>query len=189
RQSERSLHAVEAARHGGPDHDAAGVLPAMKRRAFLQGCCAAALAGAVPLSTFWRPAVAGQGSSDVIVYVFLRGGMDGLHLVVPYAGAERSHYEMLRSNMAIPESRLRQITDNWALHPRAGGGPGDSIGSTPKWLHRLWNSDRLAIVQGAGMPTHLSRSHFDAQAWMDLGTPGNKSTADGWLTRYLAAAD
>lgn len=162
----------------------------MRRRAFLQGCCAAALAGAVPLTTFWRPAAAAGGAgNEVVVYVFLRGGMDGLHLVVPYAGAERGHYEMLRSDMAIPESRLRPINGQWALHPRAGGGPGDGVGSAPKWLHRLWNTGDLAIVQGSGMPTHLSRSHFDAQAWMDLGTPGDKGTADGWLTRYLAAAD
>ncbi len=162
----------------------------MRRRAFLQGCCAAALAGAVPLTTFWRPAAAaGRTSNDVIVYVFLRGGIDGLHLVVPYAGAERSQYELLRDNLAIPESNLRQINSQWALHPRAGGGPGDGVGSSPKWLHRLWDEGRLAIVQGSGMPQHLSRSHFDAQAWIDLGTPGDKSTPDGWLTRYLAVAD
>lgn len=162
----------------------------MRRRRFLQGCCAAALAGAVPLTTFWRPAgAAGITGNDVIIYVFLRGGLDGLHLLVPYAGAERGHYELLRDNLAIPESDLRQITSQWALHPRAGGFAGDDAGSAPKWLHRLWQEGHLAIVQGAGMPDHLSRSHFDAQAWIDLGTPGNKSTPDGWLTRYLAAAE
>lgn len=163
----------------------------MRRRSFLQGCCAAAVAGAVPLTTFWRPAAAAAGrtSNDVIVYVFLRGGFDGLHLVVPYAGAERGPYELLRDNLAIPESNLRQITPEWGLHPRAGGAAGDAVGTQPKWLHRLWDAGNLAIVQGSGMPQHLSRSHFDAQAWMDLGTPGDKSTPDGWLTRYLAAAD
>jgi uncharacterized protein (DUF1501 family) len=148
------------------------------------------MAGAVPLTTFWRPAAAaGRTSNDVIVYVFLRGGIDGLHLVVPYAGAERGHYELLRDNLAIPESSLRPISANWALHPRAGGAAGDPVGSAPKWLHRLFEQGKLAIVQGSGMPEHLSRSHFDAQAWIDLGTPGDKSTPDGWLTRYLAAAE
>jgi uncharacterized protein (DUF1501 family) len=162
----------------------------MRRRSFLQGCCAAAVAGAVPLTTFWRPAAAaGRTSNDVIVYLFLRGGLDGLHLVVPYAGAERGHYELLRDNLAIPEADLRPISSQWALHPRAGGAAGDPVSSSPKWLHRLFNEGRLAIVQGSGMPEHLSRSHFDAQAWIDLGTPGNKSTPDGWLTRYLSAAD
>lgn len=162
----------------------------MRRRRFLQGCCAAAMAGAVPLTTFWRPAAAGgRTSNDVIVYVFLRGGLDGLHLVVPYAGPDRGHYELLRDSLAIPESSLRPITSQWGLHPRAGGFAGDAVDSSPKWLQRLWQQNHLAIIQGAGMPEHLSRSHFDAQAWVDLGTPGDKTTSDGWLTRFLAAAD
>ncbi len=162
----------------------------MKRRSFLKGCCAAAALGAVPVSALFQPAGAsGRTSNDVLIYLFLRGGIDGLHLVVPYAGPERWHYEMLRAGLTIPESSLRQINSQWALHPRAGGATGDSVGSAPKWLHRLWNEGHLAIVQGMGMPTHLSRSHFDAQAWMDLGTPGSKSTPDGWLTRYLAVAN
>jgi uncharacterized protein (DUF1501 family) len=142
------------------------------------------------MATFWRAAsAAGRTSNDVIVYVFLRGGIDGLHLVVPYAGQERGDYELLRDNLAIPEASLRPLDAQWGLHPRAGGTAADPADSAPKWLHRLWQEGHLAIVQGAGMPTHLSRSHFDAQAWMDLGTPGSKSTPDGWLTRYLAAAD
>jgi len=157
----------------------------MRRRSFLAGCCAAAVASAVPATVFFRPlAAASRSSNEVLVYLFLRGGMDGLHLVVPYAGAERGHYELLRENLAIPEANLRQIDTHWALHPRAGGATGDGVDSTPKWLHRLWNEGHLAIVQGGGMPDNLSRSHFDAQAWMDLGTPGDKSTIDGWLTRY-----
>lgn len=158
----------------------------MKRRSFIKGCCLAAGAGAMPAAAFFNPLVAGRGSAhDVLVYLYLRGGIDGLHLVVPYAGPERVAYEAQRGNMLIPEARLRPISANWALHPRAGGGPGDPVGSQPRWLQRLWLENRLAIVHGAGMPTHLSRSHFDAQAWMDLGTPGNKNTPHGWLTRYL----
>jgi uncharacterized protein (DUF1501 family) len=161
----------------------------MKRRSFLKGCCAAAGATALPSAAFFNPAFAGSASGhDVLVYLYLRGGIDGLHLVVPYAGPERVAYEGRRGNMLIPTEHLRPISDHWALHPRAGGGTGDGVDSTPRWLQKLWLQNRLAIVQGAGMPTHLSRSHFDAQAWMDLGTPGSKSTAQGWITRYLANA-
>ncbi len=161
----------------------------MKRRTFLKSCCAAAAAGALPGMAWVNPLLAGTRSGqDVLVYLYLRGGIDGLHLVVPYAGAERVAYESRRGNMLIPEERLRPISAEWALHPRAGGGPGDPVSSPPRWLQRLWLEDRLAIIQGAGMPTHLSRSHFDAQAWMDLGTPGNKNTPQGWLTRYLQSA-
>ena len=161
----------------------------MKRRTFLKSCCAAAAAGSLPGMAWVNPLLAGTGSGqDVLVYLYLRGGIDGLHLVVPYAGPERVAYESRRGNMLIPEDRLRPISAHWALHPRAGGGPGDPVTSTPRWLQRLWLESRLAIVQGAGMPTDLSRSHFEAQAWMDLGTPGNKNTSQGWLTRYLQQA-
>ena len=159
------------------------------RRSFMKGCCAVAGASALPAAAFFNPLNAGRGiGNDVVIYLFLRGGMDALHLVVPYAGPERVAYEAIRGNLLIPESRLRPISAEWALHPRAGGGPGDGVGSAPRWLQRLWLEDRLAIVLGSGMPTHLSRSHFDAQAWIDLGTPGDKNTPDGWLTRYLASA-
>lgn len=160
----------------------------MKRRTFLKSCCAAA-AGSLPGMAWVNPLLAGTGSGqNVLVYLYLRGGIDGLHLVVPYAGPERVAYESLRGNMTIDGERLRPISAQWALHPRAGGSPGDPVSSSPRWLQRLWLENRLAIIQGAGMPTHLSRSHFDAQAWMDLGTPGNKNTAQGWLTRYLQTA-
>lgn len=161
----------------------------MKRRGFLKGCCAVAGASSVPGAAFVNPLMASRGASqEVLVYLYLRGGIDGLHLVVPYAGPERTAYESRRGNMMIPGENLRPISDQWALHPRAGGGPGDNVDSAPRWMQRLWLEGRLAIIQGAGMPTHLSRSHFDAQAWMDLGTPGSKTTTDGWITRYLQNA-
>jgi uncharacterized protein (DUF1501 family) len=162
----------------------------ISRRSFLKGCCAAAGgSAAVPGLAYFNPFGSGRSiGNEVIVYLFLRGGYDGLHLVVPYAGPERTSYEAIRGNMLIPESNLRPLDANWGLHPRAGGEAGDPVGSTPKWLHRLWLQNKLAIVQGSGMATALSRSHFDAQAWMDLGTPGTKNTPNGWITRYLAAA-
>jgi len=161
----------------------------ISRRSFVKGCCVAAGASAVPAAAFFNPSSAGRGiGHDVVVYLFLRGGIDGLHLIVPYSGPERTAYEIIRGNLMIPGERLRPISSQWALHPRAGGGTGDPVDSAPKWLQRLWLEDELAIVLGSGMPTHLSRSHFDAQAWIDLGTPGDKNTPDGWLTRYLASA-
>jgi uncharacterized protein (DUF1501 family) len=161
----------------------------MRRRSFLKGCCLAAGTGALPTVAFVNPFLTGRGAGpDVLVYVFLRGGIDGLHLVVPYSGPERVAYEQRRGNLLIDGERLRPISADWALHPRAGGGPGDPVTSTPRWLQRLWLENRLAIVQGSGMPTDLSRSHFDAQAWIDLGTPGDKTTPEGWLARYLEQA-
>ena len=116
------------------------------RRDFLKGCCAGAAAalGTGHAMAFFDPlATMGTQSAangDVLVYVFLRGAMDGLHMVVPYAGADRVPYVAKRGNMAITTDRLRRIgTSDWAWHPRAGGGTGDAIGTTPKWLHKLYS--------------------------------------------------
>jgi uncharacterized protein (DUF1501 family) len=161
----------------------------MKRRTLLKGCGVAAGMSVLPVAAWFNPFATGaRTQNDVLVYCFLRGGIDGLHLLAPVSGAERTPYETRRQNMAIPEDRLRPLAGHWGLHPRVGGAAGDAIGTTPKWLHALYNQQRLAIIQGAGMPTVVNRSHFDAQAFMDLGTPGSKSTSQGWLARYLAAA-
>ncbi len=161
----------------------------MKRRTFLKGCGAAAGVGMLPVSGWFNPFAFGAGlQNDVLVYCFLRGGIDGLHLLAPISGPERFPYEDKRQNMAIPAGRLRPLEGHWGLHPRIGGAAGDPVGTVPKWLHELYNQQRLAIIQAAGMPTVVNRSHFDAQAFMDLGTPGNKSGSQGWLARYLASA-
>jgi len=165
----------------------------ISRRDFIKACCAAAATGAsVPGMAYFNPTAPGRGvGNDVIVYLFLRGGIDGLHLVVPASGPERIAYEAIRHpGVLIPDTDLRPLDSlgRWGLHPRAGGGAGADVGSAPQWLQRLWVQNKLAIVQGCGMSSALSRSHFDAQAWMDLGTPGSKNTPTGWITRYLSSA-
>ncbi|MFA5590030.1 MAG: DUF1501 domain-containing protein [Lysobacteraceae bacterium] len=166
------------------------------RRDFLKGCCAAAMAaGSGSTMAFFDPlALAGgksAASGDVLVYVFLRGAIDGLHLLTPYAGPDRIPYVNTRGSLAIPVERLRRVSasgtgSNWGWHPRAGGGTGDGIGTTPKWLQKLYNANRLAVVHATGMPTP-NRSHFEAQAMMELGTPGITGGGSGWLARYLSA--
>ncbi len=163
------------------------------RRDFLKGCCAAAIgAGSGRVLAFFDPlrfsGSTSAATGDVLVHVFLRGAMDGLHLLAPYAGPDRVAYDAKRGNLAIPASRLRRIgSSNWGWHPRAGGGTGDAIGSSPKWLQKLYSINRLAIVHATGMPTP-NRSHFEAQAMMELGTPGNTGTTSGWLARYFQQA-
>ncbi len=161
----------------------------MKRRTLLKGCGMAAGMSALPVAAWFNPfAMHTRSQNEVLVYCFLRGGIDGLHLMAPISGPERGPYEGRRAGLAIPGDRLRPLSGHWGLHPRVGGATGDAIGSAPKWLHALYNQQRLAIVQGVGMPSVVNRSHFDAQAFMDLGTPGSKTAAQGWLTRYLAVA-
>ncbi len=163
------------------------------RRDFIKGCCAAAVAaGSGSTMAFFDPlALSGAKSAatgDVLVYVFLRGAIDGLHLLVPYSGPDRVSYETVRGGLAIPVNRLRPISGTpWGWHPRAGGGAGDAITTTPKWLQKLYNSGKLGIVHATGMPTP-NRSHFEAQAMMELGTPGTTGGGSGWLARYLSSA-
>jgi len=119
-----------------------------------------------------------QGArKKVLVAIFQRGAADGLNIVVPHG--ERRYYD-LRPTISIPR-------------PAAGIAPEDSVvdldgffGLHPSLasLRPLWQQQRLAIVHAAGSPDP-TRSHFDAQDYMESGTPGLKSTTDGWLNRAL----
>ena len=100
------------------------------RRDFLKGCAAAAAvttSGGHAMAWFDPAVTTGAKSAangNVLVYIFLRGAIDGLHMVVPYAGSDRTAYETKRAGLAISTSRLRRIgTSNWGWHPRAGGAP------------------------------------------------------------------
>ncbi len=160
------------------------------RRGFIKGCCAGALAlGAGKSVAFFDPlGFKGGAQRETLVYLFLRGGFDGLHMVVPYSGADRIAYEVTRGNLAIPTSRLRPIAATpWAWHPRAGGLRGDAVGTAAKYMQALYQEGKLAVIHGAGMSTVVNRSHFDTQAYVELGTPGNKSTGAGWIARLLQA--
>jgi uncharacterized protein (DUF1501 family) len=157
------------------------------RRFFLrQGGVALAsfgLAGGAP--SFLQRAVLAEGLSaapngrrKTLITIFQRGAVDGLNMVVPHG--ERSYYE-LRPQIAVARP--------------GGGGRGESaidldgfFGLHPAMspLKSLWDEKRLAVVHAAGSPDS-TRSHFDAQDYMESGTPGRKSTPDGWLNRYLQA--
>lgn len=154
----------------------------LDRREFLKGCGAAAAVGAVggPSLLFSQEAYAAANPFDTVVMVFLRGGFDGLNLVLPTAGNDRSFYEEARPTLRIPATgtdaalplTLAAGTDTgFGLHPSAVG------------LRDLWVLGRLAIVQSCGLATVVTRSHFDAQAYLDLGTPGNLNASTGWMTR------
>jgi len=153
----------------------------MDRREFLKGCCATAAAGVVGPGLFFAgPARAAANSYDTFVLVFLRGGMDGLNLVVPVAGNDRAYYEAARPDLMIPATG-----SNAALPLTLASGAGTGFGLHPAaaGLGAIWNLGDLAIVQACGMPTLATRSHFDAQLFLDLGTPGLHGTSTGWMTR------
>jgi uncharacterized protein (DUF1501 family) len=151
------------------------------RREFLKGACATAAVGAAgPSMLFSQEAQAAVNSYDTVVLVFLRGGIDGLNLVPPLAGNDRSFYEEARPSLtiatsgtygALPLTLANDAATGFGLHPSATG------------LKGLWDAGKLAIVHSCGMPSVVTRSHFDAQLFLDLGTPGQQSSGSGWLTR------
>ena len=141
------------------------------RRLFLKSSGLAMFGiGAAPL---WlaRAADAPSARKKVLVAVFQRGAVDGLNLVVPFG--EKSYYE-LRPTIAIPADTVVSLDGFFGLHPALAP------------LKPVFDANRLAIIQAVGSPDP-TRSHFDAQDYMESGTPGRKATSDGWLNRALPA--
>ncbi|HTT32062.1 MAG TPA: DUF1501 domain-containing protein [Methylomirabilota bacterium] len=146
------------------------------RRYFLkQG--GVAMVGLSAMPAFLQRAVAAtpMPNKKQLVVLFQRGAADGLNIVVPFG--EQNYYRM-RPTIAIPQ-------------PKRGGGDAaidldGFFGLHPSLapLEPLFHKNQLAIVHAAGSPDP-TRSHFDAQDFMESGTPGLKSTEDGWLNRAL----
>jgi uncharacterized protein (DUF1501 family) len=146
------------------------------RRFFLhRGALAVAGTAALPeflvRSVLAEAAVVAPGRR--LVVIFQRGAADGLNVVVPYR--EKNYYSM-RPTIAIPEKQVIDLDGFFGLHPSLAP------------FKPLYDAGQLAIVHAAGSPD-MSRSHFDAQDYMESGTPGNKNTPDGWLNRALQAED
>jgi uncharacterized protein (DUF1501 family) len=150
----------------------------ISRRVFLKdGAFALVSLGFAP-SFLTRTAFA-QGRSarsKQLIAIFQRGAVDGLNVVVPFAEAD---YYQARPSIAVArpgsgENAVIDLDGFFGLNPRL------------QPLKRLWDARELAIVHACGSPD-ATRSHFDAQDYMETGTPGIKSTADGWLNRYLQA--
>lgn len=150
------------------------------RRGFMMGCSAAIanLASARFTNLVFADPLS-LPSHDALIVLFLRGGMDALSFVMPTAGPDRALYETARPVLKVPASGTNAALDlggmagnQFGLHPAAGG------------LHGLFQAGKVAFVHAAGLDTS-SRSHFDNQAQIELGTPGNGGTTDGWLTRHF----
>ncbi len=148
------------------------------RRIFLKNGALAVVATTAIPSFLTRAAYGASGVSSPgrkrLVVLFQRGAADGLNIVVPHG---ESAYYAMRPSIAIPRpSSGREacidLDGFFGLHP--------SLSS----LKPLWDQRHLAIVHAAGSPD-TTRSHFDAQDYMESGTPGVKSTEDGWLNRCL----
>jgi uncharacterized protein (DUF1501 family) len=155
-----------------------GVRPLrFSRRYFLrQG--GVAMVGLSAMPAFLQRAVASTPSTTgkkQFVVLFQRGAADGLNIVVPFG---EPNYYRLRPSIAIPQPRRAandaaiDLDGFFGLHPSLAP------------LEPLYHSNQLAIVHAAGSPDP-TRSHFDAQDFMESGTPGVKTTEDGWLNRAV----
>jgi len=137
---------------------------------------ALALVGTSSIPSFLTRSVLAEVTSAAanekkLVVLFQRGAADGLNIVVPYL--EKNYYAM-RPSIAIKQEQLLDLDGFFGLHPSMAA------------LKPLYDQGHLAIVHAAGSPD-TTRSHFDAQDYMESGTPGVKVTQDGWLNRALQA--
>ena len=147
------------------------------RRVFLKSSAMAMVGiGAAPawLSRALYAQDAPATRKKVLVAIFQRGAVDGLNVVVPHG--EQRYYDM-RPTIAIPRpdgtpDSAIDLDGFFGLHPSLAP------------LKPIYDSGQLAVVHAVGSPDP-TRSHFDAQDYMESGTPGRKATTDGWLNRTL----
>lgn len=145
----------------------------MNRRQFL--ACSAALGLAVPFGRNGWIARAAEPDHRRLIVIFLRGAVDGLNLIVPYGD---DNYYAARRNIAVKppgsEHGALDLDGHFGLHPALAA------------LMPRWQAGQLAFVHASGS-TDPTRSHFDAQLYMENGTPGKGAVSDGWMNRLLAA--
>ncbi len=145
----------------------------MERRTVLIGGSLSSVLTVFPLGRTAWAARSGAPPGKRLIVVMLRGGADGLNIVVPYG--EGAYYDA-RPSVAIgppgaPHGAL-DLDGHFGLHPAMAP------------LLPLWQEKSLAFVHACGSPDP-TRSHFDAQAYLENGTPGRKTTNDGWMARLL----
>jgi uncharacterized protein (DUF1501 family) len=152
---------------------------AITRRGFLRGCSGvvAGMAGArltgVAIASPEAPV-----NDEILVVVSIRGGWDALNVFMPLSGDDRGYYEAARSHLKVPTSgtgAALPLNAQIGMHPSLAP------------LLDLYQAQKLAVIHAAGL-TSDTRSHFDAMEFIELGTPGIRSTTTGWITRHLTSA-
>lgn len=143
----------------------------MDRRTFLQHSSKLLLGGALaPYLPHSVLAEQKQKKKPVLVVLYLRGGADPLNMLIPY---KDPRYYKMRKSIAIPSNRVIPLGQSlFGLHPSLEA------------LEGLIKGGSCAPIINVGSP-HPTRSHFDAQKFMEYADPGNKSQTQGWLNRYL----
>jgi uncharacterized protein (DUF1501 family) len=187
----------------------------MNRRSFLKGCAGfaavASMRGFGITNLLFDAQAHAQGivpqspnapqqppnQRDLLVLVFVRGGLDGLNLIIPHntSVADRAlYYNTLRPtmNIAAPNAnatrKAMDLDGRFAIHPDAARGAGANVpnahASDTGGLLKLFQNGDLAIIDACGSPD-ITGSHFDTELYVDLG---GKTMQGGWVARYLDAA-
>lgn len=157
----------------------------MNRRFFLKssGIALASFGAATQAPSFLGRALAQTKTGKrkkVLITIFQRGAMDSLNAVIPYG--EQEYYSM-RPNIAVPRPKSSALPNSPAAIDLDGF---FALNPALSPFKAIYDSKQLAIIHAVGSPDN-TRSHFDAQDYMEIGTPGVKSTPDGWLNRMLQA--
>jgi uncharacterized protein (DUF1501 family) len=153
---------------------------ALNRRIFLKNSALAMVGvGAAPLwlqRTMYSAELTGQ-RKKILVAIFQRGAADGLNIVVPHG--EKRYYE-LRPTLNIPQPSATVAKEQSVIDLDGMFGFNPALAT----LKPVWDAGHLAVIHAAGSPDP-TRSHFDAQDYMESGTPGMKSIEGGWMNRAL----
>ena len=157
----------------------------LSRRSFLGAAGTLGVLGASrALFPTWMPRLAFRDQlqvdtpGDALICIFLRGGMDGLSAVAPYAEGAAYYDARPTQSIAEPGSGVNTLVDldgQFGLHPSLA------------MLKELYDEGDLAVVHATGSPDP-TRSHFEAMTYMELGTPGEKKIGTGWIGRHLETA-
>jgi uncharacterized protein (DUF1501 family) len=148
----------------------------MERRVFMKsGALALVTLGLSPSflrrMAFGMDLARARQGKKTLICLFQRGAADALNIVVPHG--ETAYYAM-RPSIGIPQQSVIDLDGFFGFHPSLAP------------FKTLYDKKLLAVVHAVGSPS-ATRSHFDAQDYMETGTPDDKNTPDGWLNRYLAA--
>ncbi len=149
------------------------------RRGFMVGCSSAIAALAGSRFSYASFADPDGENRNILLYIFLRGGMDGLSLVPPIDGPDRGFYEQARPELKVAtggEEAALDLNGEFGLHRAAAS------------LLPIFQEGKLAFVLASGLDFG-TRSHFDAMQYIELGTPGKKTAARGWLARHLESSE
>ncbi len=150
----------------------------VSRRALVGGSVLSSLSLLLRPRTGWAQAAAPADpvpEAPVLLCVFLRGAADGLNIVVPHGDAE---YYRLRPSIGVPQPGAKggavDLDGRFGLHPRLAP------------LKAAYDAKELAVITAVGSP-HPTRSHFEAQDYMETAAVGDRSATRGWLGSYLAS--